>query len=42
VILDPQQHVATVFPRVAPDVFSVENVAEMQPAGGRWGEAGTH
>jgi hypothetical protein len=39
VILDPQQDTAVHSCRMTPDVFRIEYVAQMQPAGGRGGES---
>ena len=40
VVLDPQPHLAAGVPRKPPDVDRVEEMAEVQMAGGRGGEAG--
>jgi hypothetical protein len=41
VILDSQQDLASRCPRALPDVFGVQHMTEMEPAGRRWGKAGT-
>jgi hypothetical protein len=42
VIFDSKKNQAAVFPRAAPNVFGIQHVPQMKPAGWSWGETRKH